>query len=96
MAVDTLKETITTAPCLHILGDEGQFRVEADALEGAVRAVLLQQLEDKWHPVLKECVFCRWNKGSWSGESMGCRGGMGLRLVWGLGSFTGTLKRSEQ
>ena len=51
MAFDTLKETITTASCLHIPEDEGQFRVEADASEGAVSAVISQRLEDKWHPV---------------------------------------------
>ena len=50
-AFDTLKETITTAPCLRILEDEGQFRVEADASEGAVGAVISQRIEDKWHPV---------------------------------------------
>ena len=50
-AFDTLKETITTAPCLRIPEDEGQFRVEADALEGAVGAVISQRIEDKWHPV---------------------------------------------
>ena len=50
-AFDTLKQTITMAPCLHILEDEGQFRVEADALKGAVGAVISQRLEDKWHPV---------------------------------------------
>ena len=48
---DILKETIMTALCLHIPEDEGQFRIEADALEGAVSAVISQQLEDKWHPV---------------------------------------------
>ena len=46
----------------------------------------------RWSPLWKERVFRRWNKVSWSGESMGCRGGMGMWLVWGLGSFTGTLK----
>ena len=50
-AFDTLKETIMTAPCLCIPEDEGQFRVEADASEGAVGAVISQQIEDKWHPV---------------------------------------------
>ena len=50
-AFDTLKETITTAPCLQIPEDEGQFRVEADTSEGAVGAVISQQIEDKWHPV---------------------------------------------
>ena len=50
-AFNTLKETIMTAPCLHIPEDEGQFRVEADALEGAVGAVISQWIEDKWHPV---------------------------------------------
>ena len=42
-AFNTLKETITE--------DEGQFRVEADALEGAIGAVISQRIEDKWHPV---------------------------------------------
>ena len=50
-AFDMLKETITTAPCLRIPEDEGQFRVEADASEGAVGAVISQWIEDKWHPV---------------------------------------------
>ncbi len=50
-AFDTLKETITTAPCLRILKDEGQFRIEADASEGAIGAVISQQIEGKWHPV---------------------------------------------
>ena len=50
-AFDTLKETIMTAPCLHIPEDEGQFRVEADASEGAVAVVISQRIEDKWHPV---------------------------------------------
>ena len=40
-----------TAPCLHIPEDEGQFRIEADASEGAVGAVISQQIEDKWHLV---------------------------------------------
>ena len=31
--------------------DEGQFRVEADASEEAVGAVISQQIEGKWHPV---------------------------------------------
>ena len=39
------------APCLHIPEDEGQCRVEADTSEGAVGAVILQWIEDKWHPV---------------------------------------------
>ena len=51
MAFDMLKETITTAPCLCIPEHEGQFRVEADASEGAVGAVVSQQIEDKWHLV---------------------------------------------
>ena len=50
-AFDTLKETITTAPCLCIPEDKGQFRVEADTSEGAVSAVISQWLEDKWHLV---------------------------------------------
>ena len=50
-AFNTLKETIMTAPCLRIPADEGQFRIEADASEGAIGAVISQRLEDKWHPV---------------------------------------------
>ena len=50
-AFDTLKETIMTAPCLCIPEDEGQFRIEADASEGVIIAVISQWLEDKWHPV---------------------------------------------
>ena len=50
-ALDILKETITTAPCLRIPEHEGQLRVEADALEGAVSAVISQWIEDKWHLV---------------------------------------------
>ena len=44
-AFNTLKETIMTAPCRCIPEDEGQFRVEADASEGAVGAVISQWMK---------------------------------------------------
>ena len=50
-AFDTLKETITMAPCLRIPEDEGQFRIEADTSEGAISAIISQWLDNKWHPV---------------------------------------------
>ena len=50
-AFEQLKEALCTAPCLKIPDDTGKFRVEADASEGAVGAVLSQEQEGKMHPI---------------------------------------------
>ena len=50
-AFERLKEALCTAPCLKILDDIGKFRLEADASEGAVGAVLSQEQEGKMHPI---------------------------------------------
>jgi len=52
-AFEHLKMVVTTAPILASSQDLELFRIEADSLDFASRAVLSQQLpgEDKWHPV---------------------------------------------
>lgn len=50
-AFEWLKEALCTAPCLKIPDDTGKFRLEADASEGAVGAVLSQEQEGKMHPI---------------------------------------------
>jgi len=44
---------VTTAPILASPQDSEPFRIEANSLDFASRAILSQQLseEDKWHPV---------------------------------------------
>ena len=68
-AFETLKETIMTAPCLRIPEDEGQFRVEADASEGAVGAVISQQIEGKWHPVTFHSKVLLPTEDLWQGDA---------------------------
>ncbi|VDC05224.1 unnamed protein product, partial [Peniophora sp. CBMAI 1063] len=50
-AFSELKEKITSEPVLALPRDEGQFRVEADASDYAVGAVLSQEQDGKWHPI---------------------------------------------
>lgn len=45
-AFDALKDKITSAPVLTMPRDDGQFRVEADASDYAVGAVLSQLQDD--------------------------------------------------
>ena len=53
LALDTLKDRITSAPILALLNNSRPYRVEADSSDFATRAVLSQQSseEEKWHPV---------------------------------------------
>ena len=47
-----LKESLTSAPVLHLPDVEREFRLITDASDSAVAGVLLQQDDDKeWHPV---------------------------------------------
>ena len=50
-AFDALKDKITSAPVLAMPRDDGQYRVEADASDYAVGAVLSQLQDGAWHPV---------------------------------------------
>lgn len=50
-AFDGLKEGVTTAPVLILPDNDNPFRVECDASDYALGAVLSQQCEGKWHPV---------------------------------------------
>ena len=45
---ETLKKALTTAPVLHLPIDDGQFKLETDALDGTLGAVLSQKQENKW------------------------------------------------
>ena len=51
MAFEHLKKNITTSPTLVIPTDEDPYRVECDASDFAIGAVLSQKQEGKWHPV---------------------------------------------
>ncbi len=48
---EELKRLLAEEVVLVIPMEEGKFRVEADASEGAIRAVLSQEQDGKWHPV---------------------------------------------
>ena len=51
-ALAHLKESLTSAPVLHLPDVEREFRLITDASDSAVAGVLLQQDDDKeWHPV---------------------------------------------
>ena len=50
-AFDGLKEAVTTAPVLILPDNKNPFRVECDASDYALGAVLSQQCNGKWHPV---------------------------------------------
>ena len=50
-AFNGLKEAVTTAPVLILPDNENPFRVECDASDYALGAVLSQQRDGKWHPV---------------------------------------------
>lgn len=50
-AFEQIKESIVTAPVLIIPTDNEPYRVECDASDYAVGAVLSQMHEGKWHPV---------------------------------------------
>ena len=50
-AFDKLKAALCSAPCLCIPNDNGKFRLESDASEGAIGAVLSQEQNGKMHPV---------------------------------------------
>ncbi|SJL06708.1 uncharacterized protein ARMOST_10050 [Armillaria ostoyae] len=51
MAFQRLKNQFTIDIILRIPTEKGQFRVEADASEGAIGAVLSQEQDGKWRPV---------------------------------------------
>ncbi len=51
-AFEQLKKQLAEDVVLAIPTNEGKFRVEADASEGAIGAVLSQEQEGKWRPVL--------------------------------------------
>ena len=53
-AFQTLKDAITSAPCLQIPNDDGIFRVEADSSDGALGAVV-------WRPSDRKGTFCGCN-----------------------------------
>lgn len=46
-----LKALITSAPIISIPNNEGQFRLETDASDFAIGAVLSQQQENTWKPI---------------------------------------------
>ncbi len=50
-AFEELKRLLAEEVVLAIPMEKGKFRVEADASEGAVGAVLSQEQDGKWHPV---------------------------------------------
>ena len=50
-AFKELKERITSAPILILPKNDEPFRVEVDASNYAIGAVLSQEQEGKWHPV---------------------------------------------
>ena len=50
-AMKELKKQVCSEPVLTILVDNAPFRVEADASDYALGAVLSQNIEGKWHPV---------------------------------------------
>ena len=50
-AFEMMKDTIIKAPVLVIPNDDDPFRVECDASDFAIGAVLSQRQGDKWHPV---------------------------------------------
>jgi len=66
MAFEDLKTAVTTAPVLMSPQDSEPFRVEANSLDFATRAVLSQQstADGKWHPVAfysKSLSSVEWN-----------------------------------
>src|SRR5215813_8084594 len=50
-AVDGIKKAMTSAPILRIPNNNGKFRIETDASDTAVGAVLSQYQDDKWYPI---------------------------------------------
>ena len=48
---EKIKTLIATAPILSIPTDDDPFRIETDASEFAIRAVLSQKQNDKWKPI---------------------------------------------
>ncbi|PIL27957.1 hypothetical protein GSI_09901 [Ganoderma sinense ZZ0214-1] len=50
-AFEQIKHTITTAPVLAIPNDEDLFKVESDASDFAIGAVLSQKQNDIWKPI---------------------------------------------
>ena len=66
MTFEDLKTAVTTAPVLVSPQELDPFRIEADSLDFATRAVLSQQLttDRKWHPVAfysKSLSSMKWN-----------------------------------
>ncbi len=49
---EQLKEQLAKDMILAVLTNEGKFRVEADASKGAIGAILSQEQDGKWRPVL--------------------------------------------
>lgn len=50
-AFDRIKQTITSAPVLAIPNDDDPFKVECDASDFAIGAVLSQKQDDLWKPI---------------------------------------------
>ena len=50
-AVIQLKQAITSAPVLAVPTDNDPFRIETDASNFAIGAVLSQKQDNKWHPI---------------------------------------------
>ena len=46
-----LVTAITSDPVLKIPSHHGQFRIEADASNYAMGAILSQKQDDRWHPI---------------------------------------------
>jgi hypothetical protein len=51
LAFENLQMAVTTAPVLVIPNQTDLFRLETDASQFAIRAVLSQQVDDQWKPV---------------------------------------------
>ena len=50
-AFEELKQVVKSFPVLVVSTDDNPFRVESDALDFAVGAILSQKQEGKWRPV---------------------------------------------
>jgi hypothetical protein len=50
-AFESLINAITSEPVLALIRPNGQLRIEADASDYAIGAILSQKQDDKWHPI---------------------------------------------